>query len=161
MGDLILNTNGTVTHVGGGSLRHPSMGIQLGNLDIYNFLDYGVSRNIDEKKGVGIVFYSNNSDRKFLENNLENNFSGGLTYINPMSGINKTDSYGIPSEYYKGEYDIDGLATDVHSKGGDIGEYYLQNGGSNANKKFITKAIFQQFQDKLKEKNLKQKLKDF
>jgi hypothetical protein len=150
MGDLILNTNGTVTHVGGGSLRHPSMGIQLGNLDIYNFLDYEVNR-----KCGGIVAYSNDSDRKFLENNLKNNFSGGLTYINPMSGINKTDSYGIPSEYYKGEYDIAGLATDVHSKGDDMGEYYLQNGGSNANKNFITKDIFEQFQLKLQEKNLK------
>ena len=150
MGDLILNTNGTVTHVGGGSLRHPSMGIQLGNLDIYNFLDYEVNR-----KCGSIVTYSNNSDRKFLENNLKNNFSGGFEYINPISDINRTDSYGIPSEYYDGKYDIDGLPIDIHGKGGDMGEYYLQNGGSNTNKKFITKDIFEQFQKKLQEKNLK------
>ena len=150
MGDLILNTNGTVTHVGGGSLRHPSMGIQLGNLDIYNFLDYEVNR-----KCGGIVTYSNNSDRKFLENNLKNNFSGGFEYINPISDINRTDSFGIPSEFYERKYDIAGLPKDIHSKGGNVGEYYLQNGGSNTNKNFITKEIFEQFQLKLQEKNLK------
>lgn len=129
MGDLNLETNGTVSLQGGSSLKQTSMGIQLGNLDVYNFLDYIVNETIYDLNTY-------NKNNKFLHKNLSKNFSDNTPRVE------KSDI--IPTSYYTNV---------INSR--NIGENYrVTDNISKQGKGFLTPDDYIKFQNIFIEKNL-------
>ena len=127
MGDLNLETNGTVSLQGGSSLKQTSMGIQLGNLDVYNFLDYNVNKNIYDLNTY-------NRRNNFLRNNLSKNFSDNTPRVK------KSDI--IPTSYY---------TSAINSS--DIGENYRVD-DKISKQGFLTPDDYIKFQNNFIKENL-------
>lgn len=124
----------------GSNLGQIAMGIQLGNLDVYNFLDYAVNRECG-----GMIKYAIDKNN-FLANNLSNNPHKGSLQFGRRYNIDEitpTGSYGIKKDSF-GEPTIKDAG--IHADGGQIGDVYSVEYSDNSSLKFITNDKFLAFQ---------------
>lgn len=119
------------------------MGIQLGNLDVYNFFDYAVNRECG-----GIVKYTNNQG--FLINSLSKNGSKSGNKLKrryDISDIEPTYAFSIKERGY-GKGDLETINT--HANDGPINSIYSVPEKHNK-LNFITEKDFIEFQKKIRE----------
>lgn len=139
----------------GSKLGQVAMGIQIGNLEVFNFLDYAVNRKIG-----GIVKYTQN--KGYLINNLNSNIKrtdGILSKRYTIDDIESTGAYGITDK-------INGVIstiTDsgVHGNGGYIGEYYSVSDNENTKLKFLSNDAFLKVQQQIRKQLIDDKKDEF
>lgn len=136
----------------GSKLGQVAMGIQIGNLEVFNFLDYAVNRKIG-----GIVKYTQNNG--YLINNLNSNIrrtDGILSKRYAISDIEPTGAYGITDKLNG----IISTTTDggVHANGEYIGEYYSVSNNENTKLRFLSNDAFLKVQQQLRKQLV---VKDF
>ena len=128
----------------GSKLGQVAMGIQIGNLEVFNFLDYAVNRKIG-----GIVNYTQN--KGYLINNLNSNIrrtDGILSKRYTISDIEPTGAYGITDKLNG----VISTTTDsgVHANGEYIGEYYSVSNNENTKLRFLSNDAFLAAQKQLR-----------
>lgn len=123
------------------SLSKIAQGIFIGNGEVWNFLDYAVNRNCG-----GLLTYT--QKKNYLSGNLFSNFNHGILRRNYYSEITYTDSFGVS------ELTDQLRVSDVHARGGDIGELYSVPEASNSKLNFISKRKFTEFEGNIRKRML-------